>query len=164
MKSIDIKTPITKSLKVIGIIGSLIGFILGCNQFYNFYKEKTAPNLNGKWELHYIIEKARIKKYENLEIIYEVKINQSKDGTIEGRGKKVRETGKIYDYKEQIKIEIEGVNNGLPFHLNISEHGDRKESDCDIEFNKKKDNKFYGKFDWTASDAQGIATLIRINE
>jgi hypothetical protein len=168
MRKIDLKSNAIKLFKIIGVVGSIIGFILGCNQLYSFIKEKTIPELNGNYELKYLIKESTYKPYINLEITYEISLIQQKDGKIEGHGEKIKEysdnkkTEKYYKSNEQSKIDIKGENSGLPITLIIIEAGKGGNSNCDITLNKIQNGHFEGSLKWDVAQQKGQVTLTKL--
>jgi hypothetical protein len=158
MLKVDIRNYITKSLKVSGVAGSMIGLILGGNQLYDLYKKKSIEDLSGWWKLEYTIKETDYNPHKNITIAYKVHLTQN-DENIKGDGEKYAENNVEINSKSKVNIEIEGRNFGDSVILNIKEKGKTRATFCETNLKNVTENILTGNFKWTASNSRGTVTL-----
>lgn len=158
MLKVNIRDYFTKSLKVSGIVGSMIGLVLGGNQLYKLYKKNSIEDLSGWWKLEYTIKETDFNPHKNLIIAYKINLTQN-DDNIKGNGEKYAENNVAVNSKSKVNIEIEGKNYGDSVILTIKENGKERTTICETILKNENENKLAGNFKWTASNSRGIVSL-----
>ena len=106
-------------------------------------KEPVATDLTGRWSVINTVQKTSFRPYDNLQIGFDLSINQSGD-TFTGRGEKVTENGRRLPSGSRTPIEVKG-----------SVKGDRVEATF---FEAGAQRKTNGRFVWRIDKVSGGLT------
>jgi len=120
----------------------------------------TAQDLTGRWNVVNTIETTSYRSYKNLQIGFDLSINQT-GASFTGRGQKVSENGQILPASSRTPIEVRGSIHGDRIEATFYEEGSARTSNGRFVWHIDKTGSLTGIFATTAARSSGKSAARR---
>jgi hypothetical protein len=123
----------------------------------------TPQNLSGSWTLTNRVRSASRGDFENLELGFQLKLQQQGDYVF-GTGYKVSENGRPLAGEGRTPIFVEGTLNGRRLELTFTERGRRRTSGGTLLLDVAEDGTLRGAFASDAANARGASVARKVGQ
>ena len=122
----------------------------------------TLPNVAGSWTLRTQVESSSYSRYEDLQLGYEIRLEQKGD-RVTGSGRKITENGNDIDPSGQTPLSLSGTIAGDRLTLNFVERGDWRPTRGKFVLILDEAGKLRGRFSSTAAQSSGLVEADRVS-
>jgi cytoskeletal protein RodZ len=119
-----------------------------------------VKDVSGSWTLTTHVERGSYKPFENLNLGYEIELQQT-GNRVTGSGRKVVESGDEIGSSAQTPISLAGTINGDRLTLTVSEHGTQRTTEGRFVLLLDEGGQMRGRFSSTAAQSSGTVEARR---